>query len=67
MDYLEIVEHMLSFDDVTRRQCYTVTIQDDDISESVEDFFVAYSPPPGSRVNIIPSMTAVRIRETSCK
>ena len=61
MDYVEIVEQMLSFDDMTRRQCYTVTIQDDDIPEFREDFFISYIPP--TRVNVIPTMTIIRIRD----
>lgn len=65
MDYVEIVEQMLSFDNVTRRRCYTVTIQDDDVPEFGEDFLVTYTPP--TRVAVIPSMTTVRIRDIPSK
>ena len=61
-DYVEIVQHILNFDDGNRRQCFNIIIQDDQISENVEEFTISYAA-SDARVVVIPSSTTITITD----
>ena len=66
LDFNSLNTTLIFLPDITRLACAIVEIQDDDILESSEDFFVVLSSnDPG--VDVVPSTATVLIVDDDCK
>ena len=64
MDYDDL-STIVTFGECDSRQCVTITIEDDEVLENVESFFVNLSRSPGldSRITLNPVIAEVQITD----